>query len=613
VIGLDGRMAEAAGAYAGLEVGEARRRFVEDLEQRGLLVKVEPYRHAVGHCDRCKTVVEPLVSEQWYVRIQPLADPALQAVRDGQIRIIPERFAKVYFNWMENIRDWCISRQLWWGHRIPVWYCRACPREIVAVDEPQTCPGCGGPLEQDPDVLDTWFSSGLWPFSTLGWPDDTADLRYFYPTALLETGYDILFFWVARMIMFGIEAMGEVPFRDVYLHGLIRVGREKMSKVKGNVLNPLELIDQYGTDALRLALVVGTTPGNDTQLNKEKLEANRNFVNKLWNSARYVLMNVPPDERPTGTAVVEVPAGAGLADRWIISRANSVVAEVTRLFADYQLGEAARTVQDFLWSEYCDWYLEIAKIQLRGEDATALAATRYTLGAVLEQTLRLLHPFAPFVTEELWQLVTARRPDGGGPAGADGGGLAGAVGDGSAPTAGGPPSIMVSAWPTAGPRDPGAESNVADLVELIRGVRNLKAERGVEPGRFLRATVVGGARTALLREQAPLVAGLARLEPLEVVESLAERPKQALPLVAGGFEAYIPAADLFDVEKERARLGGEIAKAEQLIAHSEGLLGRSGFVERAKAEVVQAERDKLAANREQHERLRAQLAALGDA
>jgi valyl-tRNA synthetase len=602
VIGLDGRMAEAAGAYAGLEVDEARRRFVEDLRERGLLVKIEPYRHAVGHCGRCDTVVEPLVTDQWYVRIQPLAEPALQAVRDGRIRIIPERFAKTYFNWMENIRDWCISRQLWWGHRIPVWYCRACPREIVAVDEPQTCPACGGPLEQDPDVLDTWFSSGLWPFSTLGWPDDTADLRYFYPTTLMETGYDILFFWVARMIMLGIEAMGDVPFRDVYLHGLIRVGREKMSKVKGNVLNPLELIDQYGTDALRLSLVVGTTPGNDTQINKEKLEANRNFVNKLWNSARYVLLNVPPEERPTAAAVVEAPVGASLADRWIVSRANSVVAEVTRLFQDYQLGEAARTVQDFLWSEYCDWYLEIAKIQLRGEDSTALRATRYTLGAVLEQTLRLLHPFAPFVTEELWQLLTARAP---------GGEQHGAVGaSGAAP---GPPSIMVSAWPSAGPRDPGAESSIGDLVELIRGVRNLKAERGVEPGRFLRATVVGGARTALLRDQVSIIGGLARLQPLEVVESLAERPKEALPLVAGGFEAYIPAADLFDVAKERARLGNEIAKTERLIAHSEGLLGRSGFVDNAKAEVVAAERTKLAANRDQLGRLQAQLAALGDA
>src|SRR5579883_149140 len=422
VIGLDGKMNAAAGAYAGLEPAEARERFVDDLRARGLLEKVEPYRHAVGHCDRCKTVVEPLISEQWYVRMTPLAAPAIEAVRDGRIRIIPERFAKVYFNWMENIRDWCISRQLWWGHRIPVWYCRACPKEIVAVEEPTTCPGCGGPLEQDPDVLDTWFSSGLWPFSTLGWPDDTPDLRYFYPTSLMETGYDILFFWVARMIVLGLEAMGEVPFRDVYLHGLIRVGREKMSKVKGNVLNPLDLIERYGTDALRLALVVGTTPGNDTQLNERKLEDSRNFVNKLWNSARYVLMNVPPEDRPAGAgtagetagaqqaALLQPPAHASLADRWIISRANYVAAEVTRLLHEYQLGEAARTVQDFLWSEYCDWYLEIAKIQLRGEDAAAQQATRETLGRVLEQTLRLLHPFAPFVTEELWQTLVGPNP-----------------------------------------------------------------------------------------------------------------------------------------------------------------------------------------------------------
>ncbi len=608
VIALDGTMSDAAGAYAGLSVEEARTRFVEDLRARDLLVRVEPYRHQVGHCDRCKTVVEPLVTEQWYVRIRPLAEPAIAAVRDGRIRIVPERFTKNYFNWMENIRDWCISRQLWWGHRIPVWYCLACPREIVAVEEPRACPGCGGPLEQDPDVLDTWFSSGLWPFSTLGWPDDTPDLRYFYPTSLMETGYDILFFWVARMIMLGLEAMGEVPFRDVYLHGLIRVGREKMSKVKGNVLNPLDLIETYGTDALRLALVVGTTPGNDTQLNESKLTDSRNFVNKLWNSARYVLLNVPPADRPArppeavhgGPAAVRgqpplmPPPGASPADRWIISRANFVAAEVTRLLGEYQLGEAARVVRDFLWGEYCDWYLEIAKIQLRGEDPARLQATRQTLGRVLEQTLRLLHPFAPFVTEELWQRLCA-------PA------------EGAAPAAGGPaPSIMVAAWPMAGPRDPEAEALLEDLMALVRGVRNLRAERKVDPARFVPATLVGGARTPFLREHAPIVSGLARLAPVEVVETLAERPKAALPLVAGGFEAYLPAAELFDVAAERQRLAAEVASVERAIAHSAGLLARPGFAEKAPGHVVAAEREKLAANQDRLARLRAQLEALGD-
>jgi valyl-tRNA synthetase len=593
VIGLDGRMSAEAGPYAGLEVAEARTRFLADLQAHGYVERVEPYRHAVGHCDRCKTVVEPLITAQWYVRVAPLAQPAIEAVRDGRIRIIPERFAKIYFNWMENIRDWCISRQLWWGHRIPVWYCQACPREIAAVEAPTSCPSCGGPVEQDPDVLDTWFSSGLWPFSTLGWPDDTEDFRYFYPTSLLETGYDILFFWVARMIMLGLEATGQVPFREVYLHGLIRVGREKMSKVKGNVLNPLELIERYGTDALRLALLVGTTPGNDTQITEAKLEANRNFVNKLWNSARFVLLNVPPAERPLGEEALAPPPGASLADRWIISRANHVVAEVTRLLREYQLGEAARTVQDFLWGEYCDWYVEIAKIQLRSEDPTRLAATRYTLGHVLEQTLRLLHPFAPFVTEELWQLL--RRP-------------AEHLTDAGRP--GRAPSIMVAPWPAPGPRYPDAEALVGDLVELVRAVRNLRAERRVDPARFVPATLVGGDRTALLREQAPIVGGLARLAPLEVVEALAERPKQALPLVAGGFEAYIPAAELFDVAKERQRLRDEIAAAEAAIAHSEALLARPGFVEKAKPEVVAAEQAKLAANRERLARLQAQLRAL---
>jgi valyl-tRNA synthetase len=619
VIGLDGQMNDEAGAYAGMDPAAARERFVEDLRARGLLEKVEPYRHSVGHCDRCKTVVEPLISEQWYVRMAPLAAPALEVVRDGRIRIIPERFAKVYFNWMENIRDWCISRQLWWGHRIPVWYCRTCPREIVAVEEPTTCPDCGGPLEQDPDVLDTWFSSGLWPFSTLGWPDDTEDLRYFYPTSLLETGYDILFFWVARMIVLGLEAIGDVPFRDVYLHGLIRVGREKMSKVKGNVLNPLELIERYGTDALRLSLVVGTTPGNDTQLNDRKLEDSRNFVNKLWNSARYVLMNVPPEDRPAGAGwaqpggeagaqqaspTLESPSQASLADRWIISRANYVAGEVTRLLEDYQLGEAARTVQEFLWSEYCDWYLEIAKIQLRGEDTAAQQATRYTLGRVLEQTLRLLHPFAPFVTEELWQTLVRGQ----------GAGARGQGGDGSGTPS--PdlrsPSIMVAAWPAGGPRDLEAERAVGDVVALVTSVRNLRQEKGVEPRRFVPVTLVGGARVDLLRAQAGIIGGLARLEPVEVVDALPEPPKEALPLVAGGFEAYLPAAGLFDVAAERQRLQEQIAKTAQMVARGENLLNGPGFSQKAKAEVVQAERDKLAANREQLERLRGQLVALGN-
>ncbi|MBX5491288.1 MAG: valine--tRNA ligase [Chloroflexi bacterium] len=590
VIGLDGRMTAAAGAYAGLSVEEARERFLAELQARGLLERVEPYRHRVGHCQRCKTVVEPLITEQWYVRIQPLAAPAIAAVREGRIRIIPERFEKVYFNWMENIRDWCISRQLWWGHRIPVWYCRACPHELVAVETPTACPECGGPLEQDPDVLDTWFSSGLWPFSTLGWPDDTPDLRYFYPNTLMETGYDILFFWVARMIMLGIEAMGEVPFRDVYLHGLIRVEGKKMSKTAGNVLDPLELMDEYGTDATRLALTVGTTPGNDTELNLQKLEACRNFVNKLWNSARYVLLNVPAAERPATLAPLTPPEGASAPDRWIVSRANHVAAEVTRLLHDYQLGEAARTVQEFLWGEYCDWYLEMAKIQLRVGGAAAQAATRYTLTRVLEQTLRLLHPFAPFVTEELWQTLLAER-------------LAQAE-----PAL--PPSIMVAPWPVPGPRDAGAEAFMEDVIELIRAARNLRQERKVEPARYVPATVVGGTRTVVLRAVAPLISGLARLQPLEIVEQLAAPPRQALPLVAGGFEAYLPAAELFDVVQERARLARELTEVERLIASGEARLANPGFTQKAPAAVVEGARRQLAENRERRERLAAQLRAL---
>src|SRR5579883_1623615 len=624
----DGHINANGGAYKGLERFAARKKIVEDLKEQGFLEKITEHVSAIGLCERSKTIVEPRASTQWFCKMKPLAEPAIEAVERGDIQIIPENRRQEFFHWMRNIRDWTISRQLWWGHRIPAWYCGDCQEVTVAREAPKKCAKCGaGELKQDPDVLDTWFSSGLWPFSTLGWPDDTEDFRYFYPTSLLETGYDILFFWVARMIMLGLEATGEVPFREVYLHGLIRVGREKMSKVKGNVLNPLDLIERYGTDALRLALVVGTTPGNDTQLNERKLEDSRNFVNKLWNSARYVLMNVPPEDRPAGAgtagetagaqqaALLQPPAHASLADRWIISRANYVAAEVTRLLHEYQLGEAARTVQDFLWSEYCDWYLEIAKIQLRGEDAAAQQATRETLGRVLGQTLRLLHPFAPFVTEELWQTLVGPNPPSPPSLPRNGGAGPGDYESSPLPASGGgigrAPSIMVAAWPAPGPRDPEAERAVDDVVALITSVRNLRQEKGVEPKRFVPATLVGGARADLLRAQAGVIGGLARLQPVEVVEALAEPPKEALPLVAGGFEAYLPAAGLFDVAAERKRLQDQIAKTEQAVGRSENLLASPGFAQKAKPEVVQAERDKLAANREQLERLRGQLAALG--
>jgi valyl-tRNA synthetase len=582
VMGLDGKMNENAGHYQGMTVKEARPAFVEELRERGYLVKQEEHAHQVGHCDRCKTIVEPLVSEQWYVRIAPLAAAALDAVRDGRIEIIPERFAKVYYNWMENIRDWCISRQLWWGHRIPVWTC-ANGHVFAAVEDPMACPECGSTqLAQDPDVLDTWFSSGLWPFSTLGWPDDADDLRRFYPTSVMETGYDILFFWVARMIMMGLEMTGEVPFETVYLHGLIRVGREKMSKVKGNVLNPLELIEDFGTDALRISLVSGTTPGNDTQISNERLESNRNFVNKLWNAGRFVMSNVErwPFRDPMAP-LATAPGAEGTADRWIVSRANAVTAETTRLLRDFQLGEAARTVHDFLWAEFCDWYVEIAKIELReAPDEATRDGIRTNLAWVFEHTLRLLHPMMPFVTEELWQTL-----------------LSTADVNGVRPS----PSIVIAPWPAeTSARDATAEAQMDAVFEIVRGVRNLRAEYRVDPGRWVPATIVAGDDVDVMRSVAAIIGDLpgCRLRPVEVVSRLDAPIEHAVTIVAGGVTVYIPLAGLMDVAQELARLQREQAEVTAEIDRAEGLLARPGFVEKARPDVVVRERDKVASLRE---------------
>jgi valyl-tRNA synthetase len=562
---LDGTMNEQAGAYAGLPTLEARQRLVEELEREGLLVQQVAHAHAVGHCQRCRTVVEPLVTDQWYIRIKPLAEPALEAVRDGRITIVPERFGRDYANWLENIRDWAISRQLWWGHRIPVWYCDDCDEQTVAVTDPSVCAHCGSKaIRQDPDVLDTWFSSGLWPFSTLGWPDDTADLRTFYPTTVMETGYDIIFFWVARMIMLGLEMVGEVPFRQVYLHGMIRVGGEKMSKTKGNVQDPLDLIERFGTDALRLALVIGTTPGNDIHLSNDKLEECRNFVNKLWNATRFVRLQLGEQGRSGGEAA---PAEGSLADRWIRSRLQATVREVDRLLADFQLGEAARLAKDFIWLEYCDWYLEIAKIQLREGDAAARGATLATLVEVLDGALRLLHPFAPFVTEATWQTIR-REQD------AD--------------------SLMIAAWPTAAASDEAVEADFEAVRDLVVAIRRLRTDYNVKSSQRVAAVVEAGPRTGLLRSEASWLGALASLEPLTLAERLEQPPARALSAVAGGSRAYLPIEGLFDLERELERLGKELGEARAQVGRVEQLLARPGFAERAPAEVVQRERDKLA-------------------
>ena len=599
VMNEDATMNEEAGPYAGLDRFECRQRLVEDLEKEGLLVKIEPHLHAPGRCYRCKTLIEPRISEQWFVRTKPLAEAAIRVVREGRIRIIPKRFEKIYFNWMENIRDWCISRQLWWGHRIPVWYCHDCGQMSVTAKETlDACQHCGSRnIRQDEDVLDTWFSSALWPFSTLGWPDDTEDFRYFYPTTVMETGYDILFFWVARMIMMGLEMTGQVPFRIVYLHGLIRDEKgRKMSKSLGNVIDPLVVMDEYGTDALRFTLLTGSTPGNDMKLSLERVEGNRNFANKIWNAARFVVSALA-SKRPSGQAAQPPDAetlrrygATTLPERWILSRHNRLVGDVTRLIEDYQFGEAGRLIHDFLWGEFCDWYIEISKIRLYGDDEEAQDMARRVLFYVLERTMRLLHPFMPFVTEEIWQHLTGGEWQGVG-------------------------SIMIAPWPEVDEAflDEEAEREMGLVMEAVRAIRNARAEHKVEPGRRIEALIAAGEKFDLLDGQRDVLIALARLdaERLRLARTLPEKPAQALTLVVGPMEIYLPLAGMVDLAAERRRLAEEIERLEADIARSEELLANEAFLTKAPAQVVEKEREKLAAYRERREKLLERLRALG--
>ncbi len=585
----EGAMNDQAGPYAGQDRYECRQNLVADLEREGLLVKIEDYTHSLGHCQRCDTIVEPRISTQWFVKIKPLAEPAIEVVRDGRIRIIPERFTKVYYNWMENIRDWCISRQLWWGHRIPVWYCDDCGGQTCATTDPETCAQCGSAnIRQDEDVLDTWFSSGLWPFSTLGWPNDTPDLAYFYPTTVMETAYDILFFWVARMIMMGLEMTGDIPFDTIYLHGLVRdeMGR-KYSKSLGNALDPLEVIEDYGTDALRFSLVTASTPGNDTKLSLQKVEAARNFANKIWNAARFVLANLGQAYVP-GTWNL---AALTLADRWIISRHNRLIQNVTQLMEAYQFGEAGRQVQDFLWGEFCDWYIEIAKIRLYSAHVRHQMTARRVLAHVLERTLRLLHPFMPFVTEEIWQHL---------PHESDVEGVE---------------ALIIAPWPEPGDIDEAAEQEMSLIMEIVRAVRNARAEYEVEPGRRIEALFAAGEKYDILAAQKDIIVTLARLDPnkLRLAHTLFDKLSQALTLVVKGVEIYLPLAGMVDLEAERERLTRGVKDIEQTIAHSEKLLADEEFTTKAPAEVVERERQKLEGNYERKRKLAGRLRDFQDA
>jgi valyl-tRNA synthetase len=579
----DATLNDNAGPYAGLDRFVARQKLWEDMRAAGLVVREEDHLHPVGHCERCHTVVEPLLSEQWWVKMKPLAEPAIAAVRNGDIQIVPERFNKVYYNWMENIRDWCISRQLWWGHRIPVWYgpdqhAFAARNEQDARQQAIAHYGYPVVLEQDPDVLDTWFSSGLWPFSTLGWPKETADLARYYPTTVLETGYDIIFFWVARMIVSGLKFTGKIPFRVVYLHGLVRdeQGR-KMSKSLGNVLDPLDLIAEYGADALRFTLLTGGAPGNDMKLSLTRVESNRNFANKLWNAARFVILNVEGRQLALAADAIAYdmryavpPAAAlGLADRWILSRLQSVQSEVTRLINDWQLGEAGRQLYDFVWTEYCDWYIEAAKVRLADPASTEAQATRQVLAFVLEQSLRLLHPYIPFVTETIWQ------------------NLPGLGGDGRA--------LMVSRWPQRqDAHDEQAEEVFGSIQEIVRAIRNARSEYDVPPGRRIAAQISAGAHAEILGDNSPLLARLAGLDlaALQVAATL-PAPGNAVTLAAGGATIYLPLAGLVDLAAERTRLQKEIDNIDKQLQRIDGLLATPGFVNKAPAEVIDRERSRL--------------------
>ena len=593
ILNPDGTMNETAGHYEGQDRFETRGQIVEELDRDGLLEKVEPYHHSVGHCDRCNEVVEPMVSKQWYVKMAPLAKPARDAVADGRIAIIPERFTKVYFNWMDNIRDWTISRQLWWGHRIPVWYCGDCDEVIVEYENPTSCANCGSEkLTRDPDVLDTWFSSGLWPHSTLGWPDQTEDLDYFYPTSVMETGYDILFFWVARMIFLGIENMGEIPFHTVYLHGLVLDPEGvRMSKTKGNVLDPLDLVDLYGADALRFALTTGTAAGNNMRLNEQKIEASRNFANKLWNAARFVMANL---EGAHGLQKWHDPSTPNHRhDRWILSRLHRVIAEVQQFMEDYQFGEAQRVIQDFLWGEYADWYIEMSKIRMRsqsGDQSSPLPVLAY----VLERLLRLLHPFMPFITEEVWQTLMEYLPQ--------------------EPER--PEALIIAPYPESDASliDAEAEADVETVMETVRAIRNLRAEFKIQPSQSLEAIIHAPEMESVIETESAAIKTLARVEPLVIASSSepASSSDQVTLVLSRGTVTF-PLGNLVELDREKERMRNEIG---ELDSHHARLLARlkdEKFLSRAPEDVVERERQRLESIEERRARIEETLSRIGRA
>ena len=601
ILNKDATLNEHAGPYAGQDRFECRKNLWADMKDAGLVIKEEDYTLKVPRSQRGGEIVEPMISTQWFVKIDSMAESALKAVKEGHIQIVPEFFTKVYYNWMENIEDWCISRQLWWGHRIPVWYGpdgeMFCERsEELALAKAEQHYGRPTELEQDPDVLDTWFSSGLWPFSTLGWPENTPDLQYFYPTSVLETGYDILFFWVARMIMAGLEFTEEPPFHTVYLHGIIRdeQGR-KMSKTTGNAIDPLEVMEELGTDALRFTLLVGSSPGKDTNLSLQKVESNRNFANKLWNAVRLVLSLL--EQAPTDADIDSVDWT--LADSWIWARLRQLTHDVERLFSAYQYGEAGRQIYEFFWGEFADWYLEIAKLQV-AEGGARAKKTASVLVLVLETILRLLHPFTPFITEELWgrlkDAAAAHSPE-------------------VNPARGWEEALIIAQWPEPTPFEGWEAETIVDfnlVTEIIRSIRNLRAEKQVKPSSLISATISAGESAAMLTAQTKVIAALAHLDPegLHIYTTLDEKPEGSTALVVGPIEIYLPLADLIDPAEEKKRLAADLAEANAQIERLEKLLS-SPFAQKAPPEVVQKERDRLEGFRQTAAKIQSQLDELG--
>ncbi len=587
MLDVEAKVNENGGKYQGQDRFEARKNMWADMKKAGLVIKEEPYRTTIPKSQRGGEIVEPMISTQWFVKITPLAQAALEAVKDGRIKIVPERFEKTYYNWMENIKDWCISRQLWWGHRIPVWYCPD-GHMTVAREDPTQCGTCGSKeIHQDEDVLDTWFSSGLWPFSTLGWPDETLDYKYFYPTSYMETGYDILFFWVARMIMSGLEYTGKIPFHTVYLHGLVRdeIGR-KMSKTTGNVIDPLTVMDQFGTDALRFTLLVGSTPGNDTNVGLKKVEANRNFANKLWNVGRFVISSV--------SGVTSQVSGAdnwSLADSWIWARLQGLVRDVERQFQNFQYGQAGQQIYDFIWSDFADWYVEVAKEQLK--DEATRAQTAATLARVFDISLRLLHPFTPFVTEKMWgHLRTALRESP----------LANLAEDWS-------DALIVAKWPQPRAKENWEEdafNNFGKIQGIVRNIRNAHAEKNVRPSVKSKPIIVTEEDFDLIRTNSFIISSSTGTGLPEVYRSYTIRSEEHIPLVSGSANIYIPLAGMADLAGEKSRLEKELKEAESHIERLEKLL-TSDFASKAPAALVQKERDKLAGYKDTAEKIKAQL------